>query len=280
MNKETFTSPSENYKFSEENFAVEDESLSLKYFEEQIIDSQKYWCRFGGRPDFSGKVVLDLGCGHGALAIDAAIAGAQRVIGIDLISSRIGFARRIVADRFPSIANKIEFHHMDIQELTLDGQIDFVICKDTFEHILGIDQVLLSIRRLLKEEGLLITGFTPLYYSPFGDHGLHAIGQPIKLPWAHLILGDARVVEAYNKFHPGIECNSIYDLGLNKLKRCDFLQAFDKAGFSIVSETTNGFEGASKLMPLFRLLSKVPGLEDYTTVSMYVIARKRLFEKF
>ncbi|MEH2066528.1 MAG: methyltransferase domain-containing protein [Nostoc sp.] len=275
MNKETFAHPSVNYKFDEENFAVEDESLSLKYFEQQIIDSQKYWRRFGGRPDFSGKVVLEIGCGHGALSIDAAISGAQQVIALDLISDRITFARRIVAERFPNIANKIEFHQLDIDNMTtLDGKVDVIISKDTFEHIMGIDRVLLSIRRLLKEGGLLITGFSPLYYSPFGDHGLHAIGQPIKLPWAHLIIGDVRVVAAYNKHHPGVECYSVYELGLNKLKRREFLQAFEQAGFAIVSETVNALQGASKLMPLLRLLNKVPGLEDYTTVNMYVIARK------
>jgi SAM-dependent methyltransferase len=268
MNKETFTHPSVNYKFDEDNFAVEDESLSVKYFEKQIIDSQKYWRRLGGRPDFSGKVVLEIGCGHGALSIDAAISGAQQVIGLDLISDRITFARRMVAERFPNIANRIEFHQLDIDNMTtLDGKVDVIISKDTFEHIMGIDRVLLSIRRLLREGGLLITGFAPLYYSPFGDHGFHAIGQPIKLPWAHLILGDARVVAAYNKYHPGVECHSVYE-------RRDFLQAFDQAGFAIISETVNALEGASKLMPLLQLLSKVPGLEDYTIVNMYVIARK------
>ncbi|MCC5645822.1 class I SAM-dependent methyltransferase [Nostoc sp. CHAB 5824] len=275
MNKETFTHPSANYKFSEDKFAVEDELESLKYFEAQVKESEKYWRRLKGRPDFSGKVVLEIGCGHGALSIDAAISGAQRVIGLDLISNRIAFARRIVAERYPNIANKIEFHHLDIDNLTtLDGQVDIVISKDTFEHIMGIDRILLSIKRVLRQGGLLITGFSPLYYSPFGDHGFHAIGQRIKIPWAHLIIGDARVVAAYNKCHPGIECHSIYDLGLNKLKRRDYLQAFDKAGFVIVSERVNAVEGASKLMPLLHLLNKVPGLEDYTTVNMYVVARK------
>ncbi|BDI18533.1 SAM-dependent methyltransferase [Nostoc cf. commune SO-36] len=275
MNKQTFTHPSVNYKFDEENFAVEDESLSLRYFEQQIIDSQKYWRRFGGRPDFSGKVVLEIGCGHGALSIDAAISGAQRVIGLDLISQRIAFARRIVGERFPDIANKIEFHHLDIDSMTaLDGKVDVVISKDTFEHIMGLDRVLLSIRRLLKEGGLLITGFSPLYHSPFGDHGFTSIGRPIKLPWSHLILGDARVVAHYKKYHPGVECDSIYELGLNKLKRHEFLEAFDRTGFRVVNETINALEGASKLMPVLRLLNKVPALKDYTTVSMYVVARK------
>ncbi|MEH1946124.1 MAG: class I SAM-dependent methyltransferase [Nostoc sp.] len=275
MSQETFTDPSANYKFTEDNFAVPDEDFSLKYFEAQFIKSEMYWSRFGGRPDLSGKVVLEIGSGHGALCIDAAISGAERVIGLDLISSRIEFARNIVAERYPDVANRVEFHHLDIDNLTtLDGQVDIVISKDTFEHIMGIERVILSIKRVLRPGGLLITGFSPLYYSPFGDHGYHAIGKRIRIPWAHLIIGDARVVEAYNKHHPGIECHSIYDLGLNKLKRRDFLQAFNKAGFVIVSETVNALQGASKLMPLFRLLNKIPGLEDYTAVNMYLVARK------
>jgi SAM-dependent methyltransferase len=260
--------------FNEDNHAVEDEAASLKYFDEQVIDSQKYWSRLGGQPDFAGKVVLELGCGHGALSIDAAKSGAQRVIGLDLIGSRIGFANKIVADRFPDIADKIEFHKLDIADIDLDGKVDVVISKDTFEHIMGIDRVLLSVKRVLRKGGLLITGFSPLYYSPFGDHGFHAIGQPIKLPWAHLMLGDARVVAAYNKYHPGIQCQTIYDCGLNKLKRSEFLQAFDKAGLTVVSEKINATQGASKLMPVLKVLNQIPGLQDYTTVNMYAILRK------
>jgi 2-polyprenyl-3-methyl-5-hydroxy-6-metoxy-1,4-benzoquinol methylase len=274
MNQETFANPSVDYKFDENNFAVEDEVKCLKYFEEQVVDSQKYWSRLGGRPDFKGKVVLEIGCGHGALSIDAALAGAQRVIGLDLIGNRIAFARKMVAERYPEIANRIEFHHANITEMNLDGKVDVVISKDTFEHIIGLEPVLLSIRRVLREGGLLITGFSPLYYSPFGDHGFHAIKKRLKLPWAHLVLGDDFVVAAYNKYHPGLQCKSIYDLGLNKLKRREFLQAFDKAGFKIISENVNAVEGASKLMPLLRILHKVPGLEDYTTVNMYVVLRK------
>ncbi len=274
MNKETLADSCVAYKFNENNFAVEDEAVCLRYFEKQVLDSQKYWRRLGGRPDFSGKVVLEIGCGHGALCIDAAISGAQRVIGLDLIGSRIEFANRIVAERFPDIAERIEFHHLDISEMALEGKVDVVISKDTFEHIMNLDQVLISVKRVLRKGGLLIAGFSPLYYSPFGDHGFHAIGKRFKLPWAHLILGDARVVTAYNRHHPGVNCHSMYDLGLNKLKRRDFLQAFEKAGFEIVSETVNAVEEASKLMPLFRLLNKVPGLEDYTTVNMYVVLRE------
>lgn len=84
-----------------------------------------------------------------------------------------------------------------------------------------------------------------------------------------------KFVAAYNKYHPGVEGKSIYDLGLNKLKRRDFLQAFKKAGFTIISENVNVVEGAAKLMPLFRFLRKVPGLEDYTTFNMLCCVSNR-----
>jgi hypothetical protein len=41
MNKETFTDSCVAYKFNENNFAVEDEPVCLRYFEEQVLDSQK-----------------------------------------------------------------------------------------------------------------------------------------------------------------------------------------------------------------------------------------------
>ncbi len=273
MNEPLLTNSSQKHKFNEHNHAVESESQSLQYFEEQVIDTQKFWRRLGGRPDFSGKVVLEIGCGHGALSIDAALSGAKRVIGLDLMTSRINFARQIVTNRFPDIADKIDFYHADINEINIE-EVDFVVSKDTFEHIMDIEQVLLSIKKIMRKDGLLITGFSPLYYSPFGDHGFHAIEQKYKMPWAHLFVGDDRVVKAYNDFHPGIQCQSIYDTGLNKLKRRDFLTAFNNAGFNIISETVNAVDGASKLMPVLRLLRKIPGLEDYSTVNMYVILCK------
>lgn len=276
MSKNFSTNYRTAYKFDENKIPAENYAVCLRKFEQQILDSQKYWRRFGGRPDFSGKVVVEIGCGHGALCIDAAISGAKRVIGFDLMGSRIDFARRIVAERFPEIANRIEFHHLDINDMEFEENADFVISKDTFEHIMNLDELLLSIKRILREDGLLLTGFSPLYYSAFGDHGLHAVGKRFKLPWSHLIVGDKGVVAAYKRHYPQFDCHSINDLGLNKFKRRDFLQAFEKAGFEIVSENINAVEGASKLMPLFRLLNKVPSLEDYTTVSMYVMLRKKL----
>ena len=52
---------------------MEDHQL---YFEDQLRNSTpEFWARFGARPEVLGKRAVDLGCGHGALALDLASHG-------------------------------------------------------------------------------------------------------------------------------------------------------------------------------------------------------------
>jgi hypothetical protein len=152
--------------------------------------------------------------------------------------------------------------------------VDFVVSKDTFEHIERLQDVLSEIAQVLKCDGVLLAGYSPLYFSPFGDHGFFSLGRPITVPWAHLIAGDAKVVEAYNNWHPGLNCQTVRDLGLNKMTYRDFLEAFTRSPLSIESIKVNAAEGGSPLIPLFRILRRLPGLERYCTVNMYVKLRK------
>ncbi|NBT44751.1 MAG: hypothetical protein EBT06_07485 [Gammaproteobacteria bacterium] len=55
-------------------------------------ENEKFWSRLDGRPDVHIKKLLDIGCSHGSLSVDAAIRGAKRVVGIDTDPERIDFA--------------------------------------------------------------------------------------------------------------------------------------------------------------------------------------------
>ena len=57
---------------------------NINYFNHQKIENKKFWERLGGKPNFEGKKVLDFGCGHGALSIEIAQSGADKVLGVDI----------------------------------------------------------------------------------------------------------------------------------------------------------------------------------------------------
>lgn len=236
------------------------------YFDQQTRDSlPRYWQRTGGVPDLAGQRVLDFGCGHGAMSVQLAQAGAD-VTGIDLDAERIAYARKRVAADFPDLQDRLTFADVDVAVLDEDGRYDAVFSKDTFEHVEDLDGVLFHLRRLLRPGGLLYAGFSPLYYSPNGAHG--RTGH--RLPWAHAVLPRRRVLKAAAR-HQGHPVASLYDLGLNGRTAPEFLAAFQRSGFAVDSVRFNA--GDHPLLRVLGLLRRVPFLERFVTVSVYAVLR-------
>ncbi len=65
-----------------------------------------------GMRDIQGRVVTDLGCGNGVLAIGAARLGADKVIALDVDPEAVEVARRNVS----SLGLDVELHTMDVRE--------------------------------------------------------------------------------------------------------------------------------------------------------------------
>lgn len=65
---------------------------------------------------------------------------------------------------------------------------DIVLSKDTFEHVQDLDHLLKGVAQRVRQGGLLVCGFSPLYYSPNGDHARY----DLPLPWMHAFLPDDR----------------------------------------------------------------------------------------
>jgi SAM-dependent methyltransferase len=239
------------------------------YFQDQLRSNVEFWRRFGQRPAFRGKVVLDLGCGHGALSIDAARDGAK-VLGVDLDVERVEFAKRNVATRYPELRDRIDFRVIDLvtaSEPTLTGHFDIVLSKDTFEHVVDIEAMLSTVYRLLKQPGELWAGFSPLYWSPRGDHGRTGL----RLPWAHAFMPRALVLRAASRYN-NKPVGRLYDVGLNGMTSTEFLRLAESAGFHIESVLFN--RGDKRLMGLFSELRKIRTLERYFTVGIYTVMRR------
>jgi SAM-dependent methyltransferase len=243
---------------------AESDEYARQYFDEQQESNAEYWRRFGGSPDWTGKRVLDVGCGHGAMSVEIAQAGA-RVIGVDLDEGRIDFANRNLQQRFPHLLDRLTFRAVDATSLAAEQPFDVIVSKDTFEHVTDVAALLKGLGQLLAPDGRLYAGFSPLYGSPFGDHGRTGL----KVPWAHALL-PKRAVYAAAARHNGHPVNSLVDIGLNGNTPEQFRTAFDNSGLRLLDIAYN--RGDKRLLPILEKARQRFGrLDRFTTVSVYAV---------
>ncbi len=230
------------------------------YFEDQLHRSvPEFWRRMGDRPGCAGKRVLDLGCGHGAMSLELAGDGAQ-VLGLDLNAELIDWARAHVEPR--RVAGSLRFRCEDVRAVD-DREFDVIVSKDSFEHIQELGSVLEALRDRLAPGGRIWTGFSPLFYSPRGDHG--EMGMPV--PWAHA--PSRRFVLAAAARRRGAPIGNLADLGLNGMTPAEFRRLVAEAGLRFESLRYN--PGDKRLMPMLRRARRIPGLERFATVGIYTV---------
>jgi SAM-dependent methyltransferase len=250
----------------EDNFDVD------AMFEHGLSQCADLWRRLGVKPDFRGQSVLEVGSGLGFLSAHIAQAGAAQVLGVDIWAPRVAYATRKVAARFPELSH-VQFDSTPTDQMPGSDQFDLIVSQNTFEHIGDIGAVLASFHRLLRPGGRAYLGFSPLYHSPFGDHG--ELRAPVRLPWLHLLAGRKRVIAAFNKAN-GLSVTTLPECGYNGLKPADFRKAFAQSGMVVEQIRINPTEGRLKqtVMALFAGLARLPFLQPYVTIGMYVVLRK------
>jgi 2-polyprenyl-3-methyl-5-hydroxy-6-metoxy-1,4-benzoquinol methylase len=205
----------------------------VAYFALGAKENPKFWGRLGGIPQLTGKRVLDVGCGHGSLCVEAAQAGAALVIGVDLDAERIDFASRHLAAERPELTSRVEFRCCALQDI-LEHDFDVILSKDAMEHIINLDAVIAAMSERLTPGGRLYVGFGPLYNGPYGDHRR----TRLLLPWAHTLVPEHLIVK-YLHLLGRTEINSIHDLGLNALALRDYQRLVAASGLNIIQFGVN-----------------------------------------
>lgn len=224
--------------------------------------------RFEIVPDFSGRSVLDFGCGRGGMAQRLLEEGAQRVLGIDLKPVAIDYARRKVA---PHWDGRAQFACVDIRECAVE-RADLVVSMDTFEHVLNLRETLCSVVAACRPGGEIYLGFSPLWHSPFGHHRL----IPSKIPWAHLPRANRAFLDQLRKVRSAVP-ETIQQLGFNGATPADFRAALDGLPVEVVSMRANMARAPLKRMVMRAMLGAaiIPALEKFVTIGLYWHLRRR-----
>ncbi|NCO97067.1 MAG: RNA methyltransferase [Candidatus Aenigmarchaeota archaeon CG_4_10_14_0_8_um_filter_37_24] len=127
--------------------------------------------------DIRDKVVLDLGCGSGRLAIGCALMSAKKAIGIDIDKKVIQVAEENIetAEELSTqkIKRKIQFVHSDIEEFK--GHADTVIQNPPFgiqkehadriflEKALECGSIIYSLHRSYSKSRMFLTRYVEKY---------------------------------------------------------------------------------------------------------------------
>lgn len=181
-----------------------------------------------------GKVVIDFGCGEGRQAVEMAINGAGRVIGLDIQEKRLEAARELA--RRKDVAHLCEFCS------GTEEQADVIVSKDAFEHFSDPAAILLAMRRLVRDDGYVLASFGPTWLHPYGGH-LFSV-----FPWSHLVFSEASLIRWRADFrHDGATRFSEVEGGLNQLTIRAFEEIVESSPFQLCWLDTVPIKGINLL---------------------------------
>lgn len=206
-------------------------------------------------PDFTGKRVLDLGCGFGWHCRHAATNGAVRVLGIDISERMIEEARR----RNPSPV--IEYRCQGIENYVFQPDtFDVVISSLAFHYLPSFDGICRNIYRSLTLGGEFVFSVEHPIFTAQGPQTWFGNEAGVTMHWP---------VDRY--FEEGAREAIFLDRHTTKYHRTltSYLEAVLDSGFEL--------SGFAEPQPAPELLAAVPAMSDELRrpMMMVVAARKR-----
>ena len=170
--------------------------------------------------DFSGKVILDLGCGHGWLpALLPELGGARQAIGVD--PRRYETWTEHTDPRVELIEGD-----MSSEDVVDEESVDSVISASVLEHVARPIEMLAAIHRVLVPGGRAWLKFN-LHRGPSASHRYNEV----PFPWPHLLFDDA-VCRAYYKRAHGR--GNVPFAWVNRMTVGGYVQTVQEVGFQIV----------------------------------------------
>jgi SAM-dependent methyltransferase len=245
----------------------------VHYGEASGPEAATFFERMPGWLDLRGKAVLDLGCGLGALCLEAARRGARSVLGVDVGRPGIEYARWQLAQQADRPPVEFRVYGGDPDELAGE-RFDVVLCKDSFERfrlppsVPGLATMAERIADRLETHGLLAIRLGPVWKAPYGGH------IDSWLPWAHLVFPEEVIFDRYRETRlPGKTARTFETgVGVNRTTLRRFRSVMDATRLEPLHLATNVSDSIA--VQAMRTVSRVPGLEEYFTQNLYGIWRR------
>jgi SAM-dependent methyltransferase len=252
------------------------------YFEETSVSCRKYYIPFLVEQTEivfdAGCDVLEIGCGIGGILSAFAEKGC-RVTGVDIHRRSIDIARALFAGK----GMEGQFICSDIFDYdNKDQRYDLIILHDSIEHIGEKEKLMISIRRMLKKEGVLYIGFPP-WQMPFGGHQQMAKNKLLAYcPYIHLlpksifrlIFRIFRQSDSDIKTFLDIRATSITIEQFEKLLKTTLYNVICRQLYFINPNYHIKFGiPPRKLSPV---IAKIPYVRNFVTTTCYYVVRKSL----
>lgn len=203
-------------------------------------------------PDFSGKRVLDLGCGYGWHCIYAMEQGAKSVTGVDLSEKMLETARA------KTKYQEVTYLQMPIEDIDFEADsFDIVISSLAFHYIQNFDEVVEKVNRCLSKNGYFVFSAEHPVFTAYGTQD-----------WFYDEAGKILHFPVDNYFYEGKRTASF--LGENVIKYHKTLTTY------LNTLLTNGFEllNIVEPQPPEHMLS-IEGMKDEMRRPMMLIVAAR-----
>jgi SAM-dependent methyltransferase len=241
----------------------------VDYAQQGEYEARRFLRRLEPWLDLEGKTVLDVGCGAGALCVEAARRGAERVVGVEVAPDYVTIGQAHL-ERLGAISERVELRRYggDPSELGVEC-FDVVLSKDTFEHYGALpstpdaEAMVGAMMRLLRPGGRLAIGFGPLWHAPYGGH------IDSWLPWAHLIFPEEVIFEEFRRVRPdGYTARSFEEgVGVNRMSEARFNEIMERSGLRCLHLAAN--VGDRRLLRVMDVLRQVPSARRFMTQNIY-----------
>ncbi|MFN3782486.1 MAG: class I SAM-dependent methyltransferase [Spirosomataceae bacterium] len=131
--------------------------------------------------DFTGKSILDFGCGMGGMTLWYATQWNCQVTGIDIDPNHIEIAEIL---RTKHKVKNVQFELRNILEKPLTEKYDYIILNDVAEHIplWILKTILVQLQQSLSPKGRIFVSYPP-WEGPYASHLNHVL----TLPWCQFL---------------------------------------------------------------------------------------------